>query len=344
MFALAAPVVIAELGWMTMGMVDTLMVGPLGPEAIGAVGLGSSLSTAVAIFAMGMLLGLDHARLAVVRRRAPRRVPPLAAARRLSRPGSRHSIDSWRLPSRRQPRSLAHECGRAAADPSLPGGGGLEPAAVAALLRLPALSAGRWRGAAHHAHAHRRESVERGRQLDADLRPSRSAGTRGCGCRLGDGVVASRHGRLAARGHRVARAPVGRHGSSRPVAARAAADSQAGRSGVPGGDAADAGSRRVRGGVGARRADAAGVARRSPDRAEPRGVHVHGAARHRLRGSGARRPRRRARRSRRRGPCRLDRAGAWRALHERRRARLHPDPAPADLPRSPRMPGCSIWA
>ena len=59
MFALAAPVVIAELGWMTMGMVDTLMVGPLGPEAIGAVGLGSSLFIAVGIFAMGMLLGLD---------------------------------------------------------------------------------------------------------------------------------------------------------------------------------------------------------------------------------------------------------------------------------------------
>jgi multidrug resistance protein, MATE family len=59
MFGLAAPVVVAELGWITMGMVDTLMVGPLGPEAIGAVGLGSSLSTAVAIFAIGMLLGLD---------------------------------------------------------------------------------------------------------------------------------------------------------------------------------------------------------------------------------------------------------------------------------------------
>lgn len=59
MFSLAAPVVIAELGWITMGMVDTLMVGPLGPEAIGAVGLGSSLFVAVAIFAMGMLLGLD---------------------------------------------------------------------------------------------------------------------------------------------------------------------------------------------------------------------------------------------------------------------------------------------
>jgi MATE family multidrug resistance protein len=59
MFALAAPVVVAELGWITMGMVDTLMVGPLGAEAIGAVGLGSALFIAVGIFAMGMLLGLD---------------------------------------------------------------------------------------------------------------------------------------------------------------------------------------------------------------------------------------------------------------------------------------------
>jgi MATE family multidrug resistance protein len=59
MFALAVPVVIAELGWMAMGVVDTLMVGPLGPEAIGAVGVGSSLFTSVGIFAMGLLLGLD---------------------------------------------------------------------------------------------------------------------------------------------------------------------------------------------------------------------------------------------------------------------------------------------
>src|SRR5687768_7163599 len=59
MFALAAPVVVAELGWITMGMVDTLMVGPLGAEAIGAVGLGSALFIAVGIFGMGMLLGLD---------------------------------------------------------------------------------------------------------------------------------------------------------------------------------------------------------------------------------------------------------------------------------------------
>ena len=59
MLALAAPVVMAELGWVTMGIVDTIMVGRLGAEAIGAVGLASNLFLAVAVFAMGLLLGLD---------------------------------------------------------------------------------------------------------------------------------------------------------------------------------------------------------------------------------------------------------------------------------------------
>ena len=59
MFRLAVPVVFAELGWVTMGMVDTLIVAPLGAEAIGAVGVGTSVFMAVCIFAMGLLLGLD---------------------------------------------------------------------------------------------------------------------------------------------------------------------------------------------------------------------------------------------------------------------------------------------
>lgn len=59
MFRLALPVVLAELGWVAMGLVDTLMVGRLGPEAIGAVGLGSSIFIGVCVFAMGLLLGLD---------------------------------------------------------------------------------------------------------------------------------------------------------------------------------------------------------------------------------------------------------------------------------------------
>jgi MATE family multidrug resistance protein len=59
MLSLAGPVVLAELGWITMGIVDTLMVGRLSAEAIGAVGIGSNVFFAFAVFGMGLLLGLD---------------------------------------------------------------------------------------------------------------------------------------------------------------------------------------------------------------------------------------------------------------------------------------------
>jgi MATE family multidrug resistance protein len=59
MLRISIPVVLAELGWMAMGVVDTIMVGPLGPQAIAAVGVGTSLHMAFAIFGMGLLLGLD---------------------------------------------------------------------------------------------------------------------------------------------------------------------------------------------------------------------------------------------------------------------------------------------
>ncbi len=57
--SLAAPVVIAEVGWVAMQIVDIAMVGRLGPEAIGAVGVGSALFLAFSVFGMGLLLGLD---------------------------------------------------------------------------------------------------------------------------------------------------------------------------------------------------------------------------------------------------------------------------------------------
>jgi len=59
MLRLAIPVVIAELGWTAMSSVDTIMVGRLGAEAIGAVALGSAIFLGVTIFGMGLLLGLD---------------------------------------------------------------------------------------------------------------------------------------------------------------------------------------------------------------------------------------------------------------------------------------------
>ena len=59
MLRVAFPVILAELGWMSMGVVDTIMVGPLGPQAIAASGVSNSLQFSLAIFGMGLLLGLD---------------------------------------------------------------------------------------------------------------------------------------------------------------------------------------------------------------------------------------------------------------------------------------------
>src|SRR5215469_3241562 len=58
---LALPLILAEVGWMTMGVVDTLMVGRLTNSAlaIGATGLGQSLYHVIAIVGGGLLLGMD---------------------------------------------------------------------------------------------------------------------------------------------------------------------------------------------------------------------------------------------------------------------------------------------
>jgi MATE family multidrug resistance protein len=59
MLKLAWPVVLAELGWMLQGVVDVIMVGRLGPVAIGAVALGNALYYAPSLFGLGIMLGLD---------------------------------------------------------------------------------------------------------------------------------------------------------------------------------------------------------------------------------------------------------------------------------------------
>ena len=59
MIVLAVPVVLSELGWMAQGVVDNIMVGRLGPEAIGAVSLGNAIYYTPCLFGIGLLLGLD---------------------------------------------------------------------------------------------------------------------------------------------------------------------------------------------------------------------------------------------------------------------------------------------
>jgi MATE family multidrug resistance protein len=59
MLRLALPLVFAELGWMAMGVVDTVMAGHAGRQMLGAVALGHGLYYTFAVFGIGVLLGLD---------------------------------------------------------------------------------------------------------------------------------------------------------------------------------------------------------------------------------------------------------------------------------------------
>jgi MATE family multidrug resistance protein len=58
---LALPLVLAELGWMSMAIVDTMMVGhlPDSATAMGAVSLSSNIFMVLGLFGGGLLLGLD---------------------------------------------------------------------------------------------------------------------------------------------------------------------------------------------------------------------------------------------------------------------------------------------
>ena len=59
MVSLAWPVILAEIGWVLMGVVDTIVVGPLGAAVIGGVGVGSTLFFAIMVFGSGLFFSLD---------------------------------------------------------------------------------------------------------------------------------------------------------------------------------------------------------------------------------------------------------------------------------------------
>src|ERR1700744_6377436 len=58
---IAIPLALAELGWMAMGVVDTIMVGrmPDSAVAIGATSVGSAVFYVFGIFALGLMSGMD---------------------------------------------------------------------------------------------------------------------------------------------------------------------------------------------------------------------------------------------------------------------------------------------
>src|ERR1700721_2139805 len=61
MLTLALPLILAEVGWMSMGIVDTVMVGHMAKPAlaISAAALGQVLYNTIAFGIAGILLGLD---------------------------------------------------------------------------------------------------------------------------------------------------------------------------------------------------------------------------------------------------------------------------------------------
>jgi len=59
LFALALPVCAVQLGWMLMGVVDTIMIGRVSAAALAGVALGNVYFFAIAIFGMGTLMALD---------------------------------------------------------------------------------------------------------------------------------------------------------------------------------------------------------------------------------------------------------------------------------------------
>ena len=59
LLTLAVPVVLSEIGWVAMSIVDTIMVGRLSPAAIGAVGISSAIFYTPTLFGIGLMLGLD---------------------------------------------------------------------------------------------------------------------------------------------------------------------------------------------------------------------------------------------------------------------------------------------
>jgi MATE family multidrug resistance protein len=59
LLTLAVPLVVGELGWMTMGLVDTMMVGRVSKEALGGVSVGSVLYFTISVAGIGTMFGLD---------------------------------------------------------------------------------------------------------------------------------------------------------------------------------------------------------------------------------------------------------------------------------------------
>ena len=272
-----------------MGIVDTLMVGPLGPEAIGGVGLAGILFFAMAACGMGCSSAWTRRR-AGLRRRRSRRLPALAVAGPVARPVRRVPLAGLLWLERITHRS--GQPGHRRRRPRQPRRAVAVAAAAVRLRRVAPLSAGDRPGAAGDVRAARRQRRQRHRQLGADLRPPRPARARHRRRRLGDAgrtdamaivPLAASSGTTSGttRARRCGACDAGcPEGARDPAPPRHPSDAADGVRG-----------RRLRAGVLDGGQPAAGGDCRAPGVARARRPRLHGPARHRLGGGRARRPR-----------------------------------------------------
>jgi multidrug resistance protein, MATE family len=59
LWKLAFPIIVAQVGFFGMGLVDTLLVGPMGAEALSALALGNTFFFGIMILGIGLMMGLD---------------------------------------------------------------------------------------------------------------------------------------------------------------------------------------------------------------------------------------------------------------------------------------------
>ena len=279
MLRLAVPVVVAELGWTAMATVDTLMVGRLSAEAIGAVGLGSAVFLGVSMFGLGLLLGLDTM---------------ISQAF-----GAGDSSECYR--------SLVHGV-YAALGLTLPLSGVifvvvaflpgfginpdvlvltipyLKPVAGSLLPLLLYSATRRFLQATGHANAVMivlvtAESRKRAHQLGARFRPLGVSRARCRRCRLGDPHVAQLYGTRSGRLHHLLRSSWGETALRNASVDRRDAFAQAARPRLAIGASHLSRDGPFRRGDGSRRTIGRGFSRGASDRAVGRGHDLHGAAR-----------------------------------------------------------------
>ncbi len=56
---LAVPIIVSQLAQVSLGFVDTVMVGRIGPEAIAGIALGSGVFFALALVFLGVVLAVE---------------------------------------------------------------------------------------------------------------------------------------------------------------------------------------------------------------------------------------------------------------------------------------------